>query len=233
MDEKRVVVFDTTAFSLEKSHQTQLDMAKHIIFEDSLTKNPILMAGVDVAYSKNLSIAVAAILDYRSLKLVESQIAICNTPFPNIPTLLSFREIAPSISCIKKLRNQPDLFLIDGHGFAHPYRCGFASHLSLLIRMPTIGVAKNKLIGEVERVWNKENIAFLKQNNEVIGAEVIPRKGHKPIYISVGHMVSLETAIKIVKHCIHSNRIPKPILKAHEIANKVKQKVNVHHNTER
>jgi len=215
-----------SVFSLEKAHKTQLYLSRRIIFEDLFPKKPSLVAGVDVAYSENFSIGAVAVLDYESLKLVESQTAYCKTCFPYISTLLAFREVAPSVLCIRKLRKQPDVFLVDGHGFAHPYRCGFASHLGLVIRKPTIGVAKNKLIGEVERVSNKKGIAFLKYYSEIIGAEIITKSQHKPVYVSVGHMVSLKTAIEIVKHCTRSSRIPEPILKAHGIAGRAKQNIN-------
>jgi len=214
-------------FSVGKAHETQLQLSKQIVFEDVLPKRIRFVAGVDVAYVKDLSIGAVAVLDYISLKLVESHIALCKTRFPYIPTLLSFREIPPTVLSVKKLHVQPDVFLVDGHGFAHPYRCGFASHLGLVIRKPTIGVAKSRLFGEVEDAGGKEDVALLKHNNEVIGAVVTTKRGCKPIYVSVGHMVSLETAIKIVKHCARYNRIPEPILKAHEIAAAEKRKINI------
>jgi deoxyribonuclease V len=116
------------------------------------------------------------------------------------------------------------VFLVDGHGFAHPYGCGFASHLGLAIGKPTIGVAKDRLFGEVENIKAEGNFAFLEHDGKVIGAVVTTKVGCKPVYVSVGHMISLETAIKIVKHCIRNNRIPDPILKAHEMANLLKRK---------
>src|SRR5208337_4225176 len=131
-----------------------------------------------------------------------------------IPTLLAFREIPPAIAAIKKLKIQPDVYAVDAQGWAHPYRCGFASYLGLAIGKPTIGVAKSRLIGElVER----EGQTFLVDKNEVVGAVVCTRQGSKPIFVSVGHMISLETAIKIVKHCSKS-RIPEPTLQAHKLA---------------
>ncbi|MEM3823568.1 MAG: endonuclease V [Candidatus Bathyarchaeia archaeon] len=210
-------------FSVEKAHKAQLLLSKKIVFEDRLPKKVRFVAGVDVAYRKSTSVGAVAVLEYESLKLVESQTATCKTRFPYIPTLLSFREIPPSILCIRKLRTTPDVFLVDGHGFAHPYGCGFASHLGLAMVKPTIGVAKDKLFGELEDL-KAEDLAFLKHNGKVIGAAVTTKRGCKPVYVSVGHMISLETAIKIVKHCARSNRIPEPILKAHEMANLLKRK---------
>lgn len=211
-------------FSVEKAHKAQLWLSKKIVFEDRLPKKVRFVAGVDVAYVKGMSLGAVAVLDYDSLKLVESQTTLCKTRFPYIPTLLSFREIPPSILCIKKLQTTPDVFLVDGHGFAHPYGCGFASHLGLAIGKPTIGVAKDRLFGEVENMKAGEDFTFLKHNGKVIGAVVTTKSECKPVYVSVGHMISLETAIKIVKHCTRKNRIPEPILKAHEMANLLKRK---------
>ena len=142
--------------------------------------------------------------------------ATCQVKIPYIPTLLSFREIPPAMAAIRKLKIQPDVFLVDAQGLAHPYRCGFASHLGLILDKPTIGAAKSRLIGsEVEQ--NGET--FLVDKGEVIGALVTTKAGAKPVYVSIGHMVSLETAIKIVRHCSKS-RIPEPLRLAHVLATK-------------
>lgn len=213
-------------FSVEKAHRTQLQLSKQIVFEDKLPEKIRLVAGVDVAYIKETSIGAVAVLDYDSLGLIESQTTIYKTRFPYVPTLLSFREIPPTVLSIKKLQMQPDVFLADGHGFAHPYGCGFASHLGLVIGKPTIGVAKGRLFGEVESAKAGDDVVFLKNKGETVGAMVKTKCGCKPVYVSVGNMVSLETAIKIVKHCARYNRIPEPILKAHKIAKAEKRKIN-------
>ncbi len=213
-------------FSVRKAHETQLQLSKRLILEDRLPERIEFVAGVDVAYSHDLSIGSAAVLDYESLTLVESQTAVCKTRVPYVPTLLSFREIPSIILCIRKLRVQPSVFLVDGQGLAHPYRCGLASHLGLVLDKPTIGVAKSRLIGEVE--GNEAgDITFLKHQGEVVGAVVKTKEGSKPIYVSIGHMVSLETAIKIVRKCTHDSRVPKPLLKAHAIATREKRKIHI------
>ena len=214
-------------FSVKKAHETQLRLSKQIIFEDTLPEKIGFVVGVDVAYARGISIGAVAVLDYDSLKLVESQTAFCKTRFPYIPTLLSFREIPPAVLSIKKLHVQPDIFLVDGQGFAHPYRCGFASHLGLAIGKPTIGVAKSRLFGEAERTKTEDKVAFLKHKGEVVGTIVTIKPGCKPVYVSVGHMVSLEKAIKIIMHCTNNNRIPEPVLKAHETATLEKRKINI------
>jgi deoxyribonuclease V len=212
-------------FSVEKAHNTQLKLAGKIVFKDKLPKKIRLIAGVDIAYSEDKSIGAVAVLDYDSLEIIETQTTISKTLFPYIPTLLSFREIPPAVSSIRELRSSPDVFLADGQGYAHPYHCGFASHLGLVTNKPTVGVAKSRLYGEVEKAQN-EDLLFLKHNDEIIGAAIKTKRESKPIYVSVGHMVSLEKAIKIVRHCTHGSRIPKPILEAHRIATEEKQRFN-------
>ena len=214
-------------FSIEKAHKTQLRLSKQIVLEDMLPEKIRFVAGVDVAYVKDMAIGAVAVLDYTSLELVESKTAVCKARFPYVPTLLSFRETPPTALCIKKLHLQPDIFLVDGHGFAHPYRCGFASHLGLVIGKPTIGVAKGRLFGEVEDAISEKDVALLKHEDKVIGAVVKTKQGCKPVYVSVGHMVSLETAVKIVRHCICHSRIPEPVSKAHQIATAEKRKINI------
>ncbi|MGA3191553.1 MAG: endonuclease V [Candidatus Bathyarchaeia archaeon] len=214
-------------FSAKKAHEAQRRLSEHIISEDKVPQRIQLIGGVDVAYVEGASIAAVAVLDFGSLKLKESQTAVCRTRFPYVPTLLAFREIPPAILCIQKLRVQPDVLLVDGHGFAHPNRCGFASHLGLVMRKPTIGVAKEILVGEVERTKVEGDVAFISDKGEVIGAQIVSKRGLKPIYVSVGHMISLGTAIEIVKRCTLHNRLPEPVSHAHRIATAEKRKVNI------
>ncbi len=202
-------------FSISKAHEAQTCLSRKIITEDMLPQRINLIAGVDVAYSGSLAIGAVAVLDYESLKLLEWQTATCEVKFPYIPTLLYLRETPPAVACIRKLKLQPDVFLVDAHGVAHPYGCGFASHLGLVTRKPTVGVAKSRLIGEAQEVAGE---SFMVHDNQIVGAMVKPMDGAKPIYVSVGHMVSLGTAVKIVKHCLRGNRAPQPLLQAHNLA---------------
>jgi deoxyribonuclease V len=136
---------------------------------------------------------------------------------------LSFREIPPTLATIGKLKTQPDVFLVDGQGIAHPYRLGFASHLGLVLEKPTIGVAKSLLCGQIE-AFNQEGWAPIIDKGEVVGAAVA-REREKPIYVSVGHKVSLKRAIEIVKHCTQNYRIPEPIRAAHAMADEEKRRL--------
>jgi len=198
-------------------------LSKQVIHEDTLLETVNYVAGVDIAYTKRMSIGAVVVVDFASLSLVESQVVHLKTRFPYIPTLLSFREIPPAYSAIKKLQIRPDVFLVDGQGFAHPYRLGFATHLGLVIDSPTIGVAKNLLCGEVEPV-DEHDWTSLVDRGEIVGAEIATKLGTKPIYVSVGHRVSLRRAIDVVRSCTRTYRIPEPIRRAHILANEEKRK---------
>jgi len=197
--------------------------------EDKLPDRLRTVAGVDVAYLGDVGVGAAVTLDYESLTILESAIAVCQVTVPYIPTLLAFRELPPSLAAIRRLKTQPDVFLVDAHGWAHPYRCGFASYLGLALGKPTVGVAKSRLIGEPLQV---DGQTFLTDKGEVIAAVVAAKPLAKPIYISVGHMVSLQTAVEIVKH-LCKERVPEPILQAHRLATRerdrlaVESKVNI------
>jgi deoxyribonuclease V len=203
-------------FSVEKAHKTQLCLSQKIVLEDRLPPQIRIVAGVDVSYIGNIGIGALTVFDYESLELLETQVAICQVKMPYIPTLLSFRELPPAMAAINKLKLQPDVFLVDAQGIAHPYRCGFASHLGLAIGKPTVGTAKSRLIGTPLKM---DGETLLVDKGEIIGAVVTTKQGAKPIYVSIGHMVSLDRAIKIVKHCARS-RIPEPLLQAHKLATK-------------
>jgi deoxyribonuclease V len=190
-------------------------MAQKIIAEDKLPREIKLISGVDVAYLGDIAFGAAAVLDNMSFEVLEVQTVTQKVKFPYVPTLFSFREHPVVVACIKKLKLQPDVFLIDGHGRAHPYGCGSASHLGLVLGKPTVGVAKSMLVGKLKLVCNE---VFLDHEGEVVGAVVPTRKGAKPVYVSVGHMVSIETAVRVVKHCIREARVSEPIRVAHKFA---------------
>ncbi len=202
------------SFSVQKAHKTQACLAQKIIKQDRLPQKIRAVGGLDVAYVEGLGVGAAAVVDYDSLELLEAKVAVCQVKMPYIPTLLSFRELPPAIAAIRKLKVCPDVFLVDAQGIAHPYRLGFASHLGLALGKPTIGAAKSRLIGEPVRSGAE---TFLVDKGEVIGAVVTSKQGVKPVYVSIGHMVSLESAVKIVQHT-SKQRISEPLRHAHALA---------------
>ncbi len=208
-------------FSVKKAHETQLCLSEKVVRHDRLPPKIKAVAGVDVAYVGSVGIGAVTVVDYDSLELLESVFSVCEVKIPYIPTLLSFREIPPAMAAIQKLQLQPDVFLVDAQGWAHPYRCGFASHLGLILKKPTVGAAKSRLIGEaVER----KGRTLLIDKGEVIGEVVTNRAGSKPVYVSIGNMVSLESAVRIVLHC-SKGRIPEPLLLSHNLATKERIKL--------
>lgn len=211
-------------FSSKRAHAAQLKASAQVVRRDTLPAKIRYVGGVDVAYTKEASIAASTVLEFESLSFVEGQTAQVRTKFPYIPTLLSFREIPPAVSVLRKLRLQPEVLLVDGQGIMHPYRLGFASHLGLVLDMPTIGVAKSPLIGEVGEL-RKSGWAPITDRNEVVGAALATREGTKPLYVSVGHKVSLRRAIEVVRHCTPRHRIPKPLRLAHNLAAQEKAKL--------
>lgn len=210
-------------FSIEKARQLQQRLSKQIIKEDMLPSRLRYVAGIDVAYGDGWAYGAAAVIDYDSLAPVETKTARVRASFPYIPTLLSFREIRPALAAVKKLNTMPDLFLVDAQGIAHPFRLGFASHLGLLLDSPSIGVAKSRLYGYIEPE-NTGGWSPITDRGEVIGAALRRNDSERPIYVSIGHKVSLERAITIVRHCTKSTRIPEPIRRAHFLATEARKK---------
>jgi deoxyribonuclease V len=179
------------------------------------------IAGVDVGFENGGQIARAAVavLDYPSLAVVETAIARVRTRFPYVPGLLSFREAPAVLAAFERLRGGVDLILYDGQGIAHPRRCGIASHMGLLLDCPSIGVAKSRLVGH-HRVPADRRGAWtpLLDAGETIGAVLRTRAGVKPVYVSIGHRVGLQTAVRWALACCTRYRLPETTRHAHRLA---------------
>ena len=152
-----------------------------------------------------------------AFEVVETAIASMDVTFPYIPGLLSFREAPVCLAAVEKLENEPDVFLIDGQGIAHPRRLGLASHLGLFLDKPTIGCAKSRLTGTFEEpAVEKGSNRPLYDGDEVIGAVVRTRSNVKPLFVSVGHRCMLEDAIDLTLACATKYRLPEPTRLAHQ-----------------
>ncbi|MCW8839904.1 MAG: deoxyribonuclease V [Gammaproteobacteria bacterium] len=198
----------------------QRQLRAHLRIEDDLGEVRTV-AGVDVGFEQNNTItrAAVAVLDYPSLQLRESAIARQPTRFPYIPGLLSFREIPAVLEALEQLSELPDLLLCDGQGIAHPRRLGIASHLGLLIDRPTIGVGKSRLIGTHDEPGReKGQWVPLSDKGEVIGCVLRTRTGVKPLYISPGHRMGLDSAREWVVRCLTRYRLPETTRWAHRLA---------------
>ena len=183
------------------------------------------VAGVDIGFEDKYTVskAAVAVLTYPELELVEQAIARIPTAFPYVPGYLSFREIPAILAALPQLKTTPDLILCDGQGRAHPRRLGLASHLGVLLNVPTIGVAKSLLIGKHEEVpREKGSWKPLLDKDETIGVVLRSRSGVKPIYISIGHKISLPTAIEYVMGCLTQYRLPETTRWADKLASNKK-----------
>lgn len=179
------------------------------------------VAGVDIGFENNFVISKAAIavLTYPELELVEQVIARVPTAFPYVPGYLSFREVPAILAAFPQLSITPDLILCDGQGYAHPRRLGLACHLGVLLNIPTIGVAKSRLIGQHEAVpATKGSWQPLLDKGETIGAVLRSRPKVKPIYVSLGHRISLSTAIAYTMGCLTKYRLPETTRWADKLA---------------
>ncbi|WP_435237809.1 deoxyribonuclease V [Psychromonas sp. PT13] len=202
--------------------QLQEKLASKVIKKDK--HNEIkLIAGVDVAYAKetNKIIAAIIILDAITFDIVETSIAEDIEQFPYIPGLFSFRELPSLIKAFAKLKNIPDLVVCDGQGYAHPRRFGLACHLGVIFDIPTIGCGKNRLLGTHDNVdTERGSIAPLIDNNEVIGNVLRTQNNIKPIYVSIGHKVSLETATRWILKLANHYRLPETTRKSDQAVKK-------------
>ncbi|HFD79735.1 MAG TPA: deoxyribonuclease V [Gammaproteobacteria bacterium] len=195
-------------------------LSERVIREDAL--GPVhRVAGVDVGFEDGgkTTRAAVAVLDFPGLELQQQAIARRPTVFPYIPGYLSFRELPAVLQALARLPQLPDLLLCDGQGLAHPRRFGLACHLGVLTDLPSIGVAKSRLIGEHEEVpADKGSWVPLTHKGEVVGAVVRTRTNVSPLFISIGHRVSLETAIDYVLRCTTRYRLPETTRHAHRLA---------------
>jgi deoxyribonuclease V len=198
----------------------QEQLRQQVVVSDCLKKIKYV-AGVDVGFEDNYAIskAAVAVLSYPELELIETAIARIPTAFPYVPGYLSFREIPVILAALPQLKITPDLILCDGQGIAHPRRLGLASHLGVLLDLPTIGVAKSLFIGRHEPVsLTKGSWQPLIDQEEIIGVVLRSRTKVKPLYVSVGHKISLTTAIDYVMGCLTKYRLPETTRWADKLA---------------
>jgi deoxyribonuclease V len=184
-------------------------------------ENPRYIAGVDISVNRweKTGIGAVVVLSYPGLEVVETRVVTDRIGFPYVPGLLSFRESPLILAACEKLTVTPDIIMVDGQGIAHPRRMGLASHLGLLLGVPTIGCAKSRLCGRHILPGNEAgSYSDLVDRNEVIGAVLRTRTGVGPIYVSIGHKIDLAGAIHWVLKCCRGYRLPEPTRLAHQAA---------------
>jgi deoxyribonuclease V len=180
-----------------------------------------LVAGTDVGFERGGGItrAAVALLSFPGLALVDYAIARLPTRFPYVPGLLSFREMPALLTAMRSLKATPDLILVDGHGYAHPRRFGIASHLGVYLGVPSVGVAKSRLVGEHGQPLQRRGAWVpLRDRGETIGAVLRTRPYTQPVYVSIGHRLSLAQAVRYAMACCTVYRLPETTRWAHRLA---------------
>lgn len=177
------------------------------------------VAGLDVGLRGGVARAAAVVLSYPELEPIAEAVVERPLEFPYVPGLLTFREGPAALAALERLAAPWDVLLCDGQGLAHPRRLGLASHLGVLLDRPTVGCAKSRLIGRHGEVGEaRGSRADLIADHEVIGAVLRTRASTKPLYVSVGHRLDLESAVQLVLNCAPRYRLPEPTRRAHRLA---------------
>jgi len=177
------------------------------------------VAGVDASYKDGIAQAAIAVLTYPQLKLVDYSLSQQPITFPYIPGLLSFREGPVVIAALNQLNTLPDLLIFDGQGFAHPRRFGLACHIGVLTGLPAIGCAKTRLCGQYDEPGiNRGEFSQLIDGQQTIGAVLRTRTNVKPVFVSIGHKVDLQTSLDYVLSCTTRYRLPETTRWADQIA---------------
>ncbi|MBW7877799.1 MAG: deoxyribonuclease V [Anaerolineae bacterium] len=209
--------------STAEAKAIQLALASRVDFDSPLDLASVeTVAGVDVSVRNRQSTAAVVVMRRSDFTVLDTAVARIPTPFPYVPGLLSFREIPVILLAWDTLKIQPDVALVDGMGRIHPRQIGLACHLGLWIDRPTVGVGKSHLLGDyqppgVERgEWSP-----LVYKDEMLGAVLRTRAGVKPVYVSSGHRVDLDSALALVMACTTRYRLPEPIRAAHVLAGSI------------
>ncbi|MCY4108995.1 MAG: deoxyribonuclease V [Chloroflexi bacterium] len=198
----------------------QRDLASRVV-EFGNVHAPYLAAGADmhIRRSDGMGIATVVTVSVPELYVVERVSAAVPVEFPYIPGLLSFRELPALLEAFIRLRTQPDVVLVDGHGRSHPRRFGLACHLGLELDLPTIGCAKSRLTGSFGDLGREPgSTADLELDGEIIGTALRSKERCNPLFVSVGHKISLQHAVKVVEQNLDGYKIPRALRLAHTAA---------------
>ena len=205
----------------EQAIQLQKTLRARVVQQPLLLRDLRFVAGVDVGFPGDQSRAAVVVLRFPSLDLVDYEIAEIPVPFPYIPGLLSFREMPAILKALEKLETLPDVFICDGQGLAHPRRFGIACHLGVLIDRPSLGCAKSILVGHHPPLGEAQgSTSELIDRDEVVGAAVRTRQNVKPVYVSIGNLIDLPSAIDLVLACTRGYKLPEPTRLADRLASK-------------
>ena len=215
--------------SAKEAIAIQNELRDKVIIDDKYDP-PLTIAGLDVGYDPAAGEAKAAlvVMQYDDLQIIEEITATAKTDFPYIPGLLSFREIPAIQKIFEMIDTRPDMIIVDGQGIAHPRRLGIASHIGVLLDIPTIGVAKKKLCGAHDDLsLTRSSKTALMHHGERIGTVYRSRDNVKPIYISPGHRIGNDNAVLIVKNMLRGYKLPEPTRLADKLSKYSKEKLLV------
>jgi deoxyribonuclease V len=203
----------------QQAVELQKVLASQVVSQPLPLESVRCVAGVDVSVQDGISHAAVVVMACPDLAIIETVTASQPTPFPYVPGLLSFREGPVLAEAFQRLRHMPDAFLFDGMGLAHPRRLGIACHLGLWLQRPTLGCGKTHFIGEYDEPPHERGAwKPIYHHGEVIGAVLRTRPRVKPVYVSVGHLMDLPSAIALTMRCTTRYRLPEPIRAAHQTA---------------
>lgn len=204
--------------SPDQAMEIQRHLRRYLI-EVPIDKQPEIVAGVDVSVKDGRARSAVVLLSFPELGPLEAATAERPATFPYIPGLLAFREGPVVLEAMERLTGRPDVLIFDAQGFAHPRRMGLAAHLGILLDIPSVGCAKSRLCGEYSEPGAKKGSwTPLYDGDEVIGAVVRTRSNVKPVFVSIGHRVILQTAIQLVVDCAPNYRLPETTRWAHRVA---------------
>jgi deoxyribonuclease V len=203
--------------NLNELARLQEGVAKRVIAKDRIRRLKTI-AGCDISFTVgDRAYAACAVLDYKNLDVLDQKVVGVKLRFPYIPTFLAFRELEAMLKAVSGM--EADVYMVGAQGLAHPRRAGLACHFGVALNKPTLGVAKKRLFGSaVEPSPERGAYSLLKDDEEVIGAVVRTRESGRPVYVSIGNKLSLNTAIRITLETTRRRRMPEPLRVAHEIA---------------
>lgn len=206
--------------SVAEAKDLQARLAQKVVTKTTFESASVqTVAGVDVGFQGGTARAAVVVLGLTKLEPVDWALAEAPVNFPYVPGLLTFREGPSVLAALEQLGTWPDLFIFDGQGIAHPGRIGLAAHMGVLLDSPSIGCAKSRLTGQHSEPgqavgeWTP-----LHDRGEIVGAVVRSRTDVKPLYVSIGHRVDLQTAIDFVLRCTTRYRLPETTRYAHRVA---------------
>lgn len=198
-------------------------LRRRVRLEDDLGETRTV-AGVDVAFPRRAGEPKArcavVVLSFPQMQVLEQSLAEVPVTFPYVPGLLAFREGPAVQAALERLERLPDLFLFDGHGYAHPRRIGIASHMGVVLDRPSIGCAKRILYGHADPPGEHpgDRSPLLAPDGELLGYALRTRARSQPVYVSPGHRVSPDTAVALVLQCLRGYRLPEPTRLAHQLS---------------